>query len=76
MAWKEITEDRYDEMLEVLPPVAMSGVGFMMGEPMDHDDTGAALFLPFRRVGARYFEGEPMTVAAFRAVKPSDLVTP
>jgi hypothetical protein len=34
--WKESTEKRYWEMLEVLPPAAMTGLGFLVGEPFDH----------------------------------------
>jgi hypothetical protein len=33
---KECTEERYDEMLGILPPALMLGKGFLVGEPFDH----------------------------------------
>ena len=31
--WEETTEERYDEMLSVLPPAFMEGGDFLVGEP-------------------------------------------
>lgn len=36
VTWIEVTEERYDEMLGVLPPALMIGDGFLVGEPSDH----------------------------------------
>ena len=38
MTWKRTTEAKYDEMLEILPPALWTGLGFLVGEPLDHDD--------------------------------------
>ncbi len=34
--WQPTSEERYWEMLEVLPPAFMTGGGFLVGEPFDH----------------------------------------
>ena len=34
--WQPTTEERYWEMLEILPPAAQTGYGFLVGEPADH----------------------------------------
>jgi hypothetical protein len=31
--WKQSTAERYDYALEVVPPAAMTGLGFLVGEP-------------------------------------------
>jgi hypothetical protein len=78
---KECTEARYNEMLEILPPALWLGHGFLVGEPHDHRrckvtkkmaPTYAAFFYGF----GRYFEGEPMTMAEFRAFDINDLPLP
>jgi hypothetical protein len=33
---KECSEERYDEMLGVLPPALWLSKGFLVGEPFDH----------------------------------------
>lgn len=38
--WIEVTEERYDEMLGVLPPEIMTGLGFLVGEPSDRPHGG------------------------------------
>jgi len=37
ISWSEVTEERYYEMLECLPPAYYSAEGFLVGEPYDHD---------------------------------------
>ena len=49
--WKEITEARYDEMFNVIFPALMTSVGFLMGEPMDSDATGATRYMAFAHIG-------------------------
>ncbi len=69
------TEARYWEMLEVLPPEIMTGYGFLVGEPMDHNSRGQPRFSAFVEYPAgTFFESvEAMTVGEFKAVKPEDL---
>ena len=45
--WIETTEERYDEMLGVLPPAYWSSIGFLVGEPMDHNANGQPRFSAF-----------------------------
>jgi hypothetical protein len=75
---KECTEERYDEMLGVLPPALILGKGFLVGEPFDHRrckvtnvvrDSYAAFF----RANGKFYEGGNMTVPEFRAFDPSGL---
>jgi hypothetical protein len=68
--WIETTEERYDEMLGVLPPEDMTGLGFLVGEPSDHNEQGRPRYAAFVRIGDRFFESaEPLTIREFRAVK-------
>ena len=74
MAWKEITEERFMDMLEMLPPVAQCGYGFMLGEPWTHDSLGNPMFRPFVETGDKFYEGSaPMTVREFRTLNLSTL---
>lgn len=67
MAWKPVSKAKYWEMLEVLPPAAMSGDGFLVGEPVDHNKDGEARYEAFFEKNGRHFVAtEPMTVSAFR----------
>jgi hypothetical protein len=81
MAWKEVSEKRYDEMLGVLPPALWLGKGFLVGEPHDHRrcrvsrkvmPTYAAVAYAF----GRYYEGDPMTFAEFQTFDVNDLPVP
>lgn len=67
--WEPTTEERYFEMLEVLPPALMTSCGFLVGEPMDHDaGNGQPRFHAFRKRGNVFeFASRPMTEAEFRA---------
>ena len=68
------TEDRYNEMLEVLPPAVWTGLGFLVGEPQDHNAEGQPRFACFVKLGDKFFEASrTVTVAEFRAVRVSDL---
>ena len=72
IVWEETTEERYFEMLEVLPPALMASGGFLVGEAYDHDaGNGQPRFQAFRkRSGAFEVANRPMTVSEFReAVK-------
>jgi len=76
MTWREISEDRYDEMLGMLPPASHRADGFLLGEQYSHrlcTVTGkpAQTWLAFVTAGGRFFEGsQAITTAEFRAVNP------
>lgn len=69
IVWLSTTADRYDEMLNVLPPAMWRGGAFLVGEPMDHDvATGRARYSAYWQRGGAYFEASrPITVAEMRA---------
>ena len=68
ITWTETTEERYYEMLSVLPPACMRGGGFLVGEPYDHDaGNGQPRYDAFRSRGGRFeASSRPLTVAEFR----------
>jgi hypothetical protein len=71
VTFKECTEERYNEMLGVVPPVwsVFSSTGFLVGEPWRHNDDGQPMFAPFLHYRGKFWEGDgPMTVAEFRAI--------
>lgn len=66
--WKIVSEERYMEMLEILPPIGWSTKGFLVGEPWRHDDKGRGMYAPFLSLNGRYAEGDgPITIQDFRA---------
>lgn len=67
--WTETTEEIYWQMLEVLPPAAMCGGAFLVGEPADHHaGNGQPRFDAFRQIGKTYLNANrPMTRAEFKA---------
>ena len=69
--WQKVTEEKFHDMLEVLPPAAgVPGCGaFMVGEACDHHaGTGRPRFSAFKRVGEVFFEySRPMTFREFKA---------
>lgn len=79
MAWKEIDEARFDEMLGILPPALHQSKGFLVGEPFDHrtctvSGNFTATYAAFVCWGNRFFEGPNMTVGEFRRLKVSDVL--
>ena len=74
-AWKEVTQGRYDEMLEMLPPAIQTGNGFLFGEATRHRDCEVtrqfrAAYAAFVARDGRYFESEtPLTVPEFQNLK-------
>lgn len=68
--WCTTTEERYDEMLGVLPPAAQSSYGFLMGEPTDHEpSTGLPRYSAFVELyGQRYASLQPITVRQFNSL--------
>jgi hypothetical protein len=68
---KEITQKRYLEALEILPPILWTSYGFLQGEAHDHRKcrvTGqtAPTFAAFFTFYRKFFEADPMTMAEFR----------
>ena len=71
LSFKEITEARYNEMLDVLPPLAWCDKGFLVGEAWRHSAEGQPMFAPFVVYNARFYEGsEPITIADWRKLDP------
>ena len=76
ITWKQTTEEKYWEMLEVLPPATMTGLGFLVGEPLTHGScpiTGkfGPLFEAYAQVGPEYYVASaPMTVGGFKTLTP------
>lgn len=69
--WAETTEERYMEMLEVLPPAwGIRGYdAFLVGEAMDHDaGNGMPRYQGFRTWGRKRYEANrPLTVQEMKA---------
>jgi len=68
ISWEPVTEERYWDMLEVLPPAAMGHGGFLVGEPWDHHAlTGRPRYAAYRCRGDVYeTASRPMTIKEFR----------
>ena len=75
---REITAERYNEALEILPPALWLANRFLMGEPADHRrctitkkvlPTYSAFFFAY----GQFYESDPMTVPEFRAFKDEKL---
>ena len=79
--WKRVTEERYWDALEALPPIGWTVArGFLLGEPWcgkrctitNNSDTFA--YSAFARRNGEYFEcQEPMTIAEWRAFDVSTM---
>lgn len=78
--WVETTEERYWEMLEVLPPECMIKSGFLVGEAANHrtcklNGCVKPVFDGFKKVGSGKGEeefffttSEPVTIPEFKAL--------
>lgn len=67
--WIPTTEDRYNEMLEVLPPAYRLNTWFLVGEPSDHDiRTGLPRYYGYRRRFGDVFQttNRPITYLELR----------
>ena len=67
ITWSATTKAQYWEMLECLPPAAMSKGWFLVGEPYDHDaGNGQPRFSAYRQYGNTYeTSSRPITRAEF-----------
>lgn len=78
VVWVQCSEERFHEMLEVLPPAAHTKRGFLVGEAMDHHAvSGAPRFAAFIRRTTQgdgwsetqfYESSRPMTWEEFRVI--------
>jgi hypothetical protein len=64
-AWIPTTEKMYWDMLEVLPPRAMSGRTFLVGEADHHNVDGRAVYACFTKLGDSY-RARYLTLAQFK----------
>jgi len=65
---EEVTEGRYIEMLEVLPPARWCGGAFLVGEPVDHIETShglLAVYYLYYKHEEKYFYGGLTTTIGF-----------
>ena len=63
--WQYTAEAMYHEMLGVLPPAAMGGGAFLVGEANHHNEQGHAVYACFYHVNGDYL-ARYMTRAEFR----------
>lgn len=78
MIWREVSAERYEEMLGVLPPEVMSGHGFLVGEATTHRRCAESgdvrpSFAAFVQVGGNYYEGPDMTKPEWRALYAEEI---
>ncbi len=65
--WTEIGEETYFEKLEVLPPAAMLGGAFLLGEASDSHASGAPRFRAYKREGGKHYAlSVPIMISEFR----------
>ena len=69
---QECSEERYDEMLGILPPALMIGKGFLVGEPFDHrkckvTNVVRASYAAFFQHKGKFYEAGNMSVPEFKA---------
>lgn len=75
MGWKLTTEEKYWEMLGVLPPAVMTSLGFMVGEPFDHSPEGYPRFEAFAEVDGRFYvHTTPLRISEFRNMTKYDVI--
>lgn len=64
-AWIPTTEKMYWEMLECLPPRAMTQNAFLVGEPLRSNEHGESVYSCFTRTGENY-RARNLTVKQFK----------
>jgi len=53
--WREINQASYDEMLDCLPPLAMSSLGFLSSEPYTHLSSGEGVYTSCIKSGGKFY---------------------
>lgn len=71
--WLKISEEYYDQILEAVPPIDMTGSKFICSEPYSDNDDGFALYFVGCINGSEYF-GRHMTYKEYLQVRP-ELIT-
>ena len=66
-AWLEISENHYHEMLEMLPPLAMSHNKFISSEPYRQNGQGENLYFVGRELPGT-FQARLMTINDYKMV--------
>jgi hypothetical protein len=69
ITWDPSDQERYDDMLNVLPPIEWRGGAFCVGEPYDHDlETGEERYQAYWHRGVEYVaSSRPVTRRELRA---------
>jgi len=62
---KEVTAEKYEEMLGCLPPERMTSNAFLVGEPVCHNSEGKPMFDLYFTEGEKYYYGGLATVSDF-----------
>lgn len=70
--WREINSASYDEMLECLPPLAMSSLGFLSSEPYTYLPNGQAVYICCIESCGLFFSAY-LTRKEFEAVSYSEI---
>lgn len=67
---KECSEERYDEMLGILPPAVWLSKGFLVGEPCTHrtcriHQVTRPTYASFFQKDGKFYEGDDLTLSEF-----------
>lgn len=68
--FKRVTEERHEDMLNILPPAGGGFGAFLVGEPHDHcPETGEPRFSMHLKHGTDFIEStEPVTIGMFQMI--------
>jgi hypothetical protein len=66
-AWTLTTETMFDDMLNVLPPLAMRNGAFLLCEANHHNSDGYPVYAAFRQLPGNVFQSRYMTALEFRS---------
>lgn len=70
ITWTPSTEEKFDEMLGVLPPAAMAKGAFLVGEPLRHKGGRPAFEAHKHKDGVYSVSDDAVTFAEFKAEFP------
>jgi hypothetical protein len=70
--WREINPESYGEMLDCLPPLAMSSLGFLSSEPYTHLSTGEGVYISCIKSGSKFFAAY-LTRKEFKTATPAGI---
>lgn len=65
--WRKINQASYDEMLDCLPPLAMSSQGFLSSGPYTHLSSGEGVYTSCIKSGGKFFTAY-LTRSEFKTV--------